>query len=61
MKHAARLRAAALVLSAIAGRPGVAAPADRVTLADGIVEGVLDASKGIRSFKGGAVRRGTER
>ena len=52
MKIAARLCAAALVVSATAGRPGVAAPADQVTLADGIVEGVLDASTGIRSFKG---------
>ena len=52
MKIAVRLCAAALVLSATAGRPGVAAPADQITLADGIVEGVLDASTGIRSFKG---------
>jgi para-nitrobenzyl esterase len=52
MKIADRLCAAALVLSAIAGRLGVAAPADQVTLADGTVEGALDASTGIRSFKG---------
>ena len=52
MRSRSDLCAAALVVSATAGRPGVAAPADQVTLADGIVEGVLDASTGIRSFKG---------
>ena len=52
MKTAAGLCSAALVLLAVAGRPGAAAGADQVKVTDGIVEGVLDASTGIRSFKG---------
>ena len=59
MKAAAGLCSAALVLLAIAGRPGAAARADQVKVTDGIVEGVLDAFDRHSFLQGRAIRRAT--